>query len=213
MTNRDDVLRQYQHQLAWAQTRLIEVRDAWARRQAALTDTEIVLSTDIMAIQLRMALESIAFATLVTNKKAYARARPKGASDWHARRILQAIAEVNPNFYPWPFTISLLPTGTHIEAALGPYLTEKSFIAAYDELGGMLHAPSPLNRGNDYRERGSKIARWGDLAERLVHSHIVELPGQGFVVANVDRNTGASRVQLAEPLNGASYLFKRPVSY
>jgi hypothetical protein len=208
--NRERSLELYQLQLAWAQTRLIEVNRAWSRRSRATEDSEIVLATDQMALQLRMALETIAYATMVTNESEYLRVRPKGLQDWHASRILKALCEANPNFYPWPFTISILETGTHFEAFDGPYLTQALFIEAYDKTGEMLHAPSPLRASGDYRNRAAKIKKWASLAETLVASHTVELPGVGFIFANVDRNTAATRVGLAEPVDGEPYVFKRP---
>jgi hypothetical protein len=208
---RERALILYQHQLTWAQVRLIEVRSAWKRRMAAQNDQEIVLSTDAMALQLRMALESFAFATLATNEVGYTAARPDAFKDWHARRILKSIHAINPNFYPWPFTIALLPTGKHINAYTGQYMTMERFIEAYDAIGEMLHAPSFIRDNSKYHERGATVHQWATMAERLIASHVVELPGHGFVFANVNRNTAVCRVQLAEPMDGEPFKFERPI--
>lgn len=51
-------------------------------------------------LQLRKALELIAFASLAANKDAYAAVFPTFAEDWKAKRILERIERINPEFYP-----------------------------------------------------------------------------------------------------------------
>ncbi len=198
----------YVHQIRWTQSRLNRVQAVALDVKRSQEDLSLVLGCEQMALQLRSALECLAYATLATNRSAYLAARPDGDKDWHARRILRDIEAVNPNFYPWPFTIRMDATGTHLDDADNHHLTRDLFVEAYESAGELLHAPSPFRPEIDYRAKAVLLEKWAKLATTLLLNHVVELPGHGFVIANVEPKTAICNAQLAEPLEG-SYVIKR----
>lgn len=53
-------------------------------------------------LQLRMALELIAFSSLVANQERYAGVRATFETDWKAWKMLEVLQKINPDFYPMP---------------------------------------------------------------------------------------------------------------
>jgi hypothetical protein len=102
-------------------------------------------------LQLRKALESIAFASVAPNKAKYEAFRAKAddqpdyTKDYHAGKILRVLGKINKNFYPMP----VLPATRqadgifHFGRKLTGYLTKKRFESVYDRLGKHLHADNP----------------------------------------------------------------------
>ena len=103
------------------------------------------------ALQLRKAMEAIAFAAIAPNKQMYSAFRKRAEKpadfgrDWKADTICQSLEKVNADFYPDP----LLPetrTGPdtwHFEKPSNGYMTQKKFEALYNRLGKFLHADNP----------------------------------------------------------------------
>lgn len=198
----------YVHQVRWTQTRLIKVGAAALEVRSATTDVDLLITCEHMALQLRSALECLAYATLATNRTAYLAARPDGDKDWNARRILRDIEAVNPNFYPWPFTIRMDTTGSHLDNADNYHLTRDAFVEAYEASSDLLHAPSPFRAQIDYRAQAIHLEKWAKLTTALLINHVVELPGHGFVIAYIEPKTAICHAQLAEPFGG-TYVIRK----
>ena len=106
-------------------------------------------------LQMRKALEAVAFASIAPNKDEYAKLRAKSkdapdyTKDFNARKILQLLSNVNPDFYPKPISapISKGPNEWYFERRKDDSLTRKKFESFYDRLGKFLHADNPW--GND----------------------------------------------------------------
>ncbi|MCV6622267.1 MAG: hypothetical protein OIF51_11030, partial [Cellvibrionaceae bacterium] len=109
-------------------------------------------TAESICLQVRKILELIALASLVANKEEYAKSRAKFAKDWHAKRILQSIEQINPNFYPTPST-QVLDNVTGKVVEVKPiktgFLTRKDFENIYDRCGGLLHAQNPFSASKD----------------------------------------------------------------
>lgn len=62
------------------------------------------LYTDIefICLQFRKILELISLANLSANKEQYAKQYIKFKTHWNAKKILEDIKKINPNFYPKP---------------------------------------------------------------------------------------------------------------
>jgi hypothetical protein len=137
----------------------------YARRQVHEAETAI--------LQMRKAMESIAFAAIAPHKTAYETARAEVerdfTRDYNARRIFQILERINPSFYP----LALLPATQqsepldgrrhwHFERRTDGFLTKDDFEGFYDRLGKYLHADNPWGQdkglNNLMQDLGGKIA-------------------------------------------------------
>lgn len=111
------------------------------------------------ALQVRTALETIAFSAISTNKAAYEEIRSKAKQnkdftrDYHANRIFRDLQRVQKDFYPLALVppVNLTPelrTGRtwHFDRKKEGYLTQDRFTTVYDRLGRYLHARNPWDQ-------------------------------------------------------------------
>lgn len=111
------------------------------------------------ALQVRKALETIAFSAISTNKAAYQRIRSKAEQnkdftrDYHANRIFRDLQRVQKDFYPLALVpaVNLTPelqTGRtwHFDRKEEGYLTQGGFTKIYDGLAKYLHARNPWDQ-------------------------------------------------------------------
>lgn len=106
-------------------------------------------------LQMRKALEAVAFAAIAPNKSQYAEYRaqaernPDFTKDFNAKSILQFLGKVNADFFPLPASapIAVSPGNWHFDRRKDRYLTKEQFERFYDRLGKHLHADNPW--GND----------------------------------------------------------------
>ena len=117
-------------------------------------------------LQMRKALEAIAFAAIAPNKSQYAEFRAQAeknsnfTKDYNARSILQFLGKVNADLYPLPASapIAKSPGNWHVDRRNDNSLTKDKFESFYDRLGKYLHADNPwgnekglVNLANDIR--------------------------------------------------------------
>jgi hypothetical protein len=110
-----------------------------------------VYRVEAAVLQVRKALEAVAFAAVAPNQAQYEAFRASAdepvdfRKDYNARAILGYLGKINKDFYPIP----LLPPkkqadgSWHFERRQDGYLTKKSFESFYDRLGKYLHADNP----------------------------------------------------------------------
>lgn len=136
---------------------LSKVSEALARLSACesfLASYKISVNVFVLeaaVLQMRKALEAVAFAAIAPNKEQYAELRAKSENsadfrkDFNARTILQLLSSVNPDFYPRPISapIQKAPGQWHFGSREDDSLTKKRFESFYDRLGKFLHADNP----------------------------------------------------------------------
>jgi hypothetical protein len=106
-------------------------------------------------LQMRKALEAVAFAAIAPNKNQYAEYRaqaernPDFTKDFNAKSILQFLGKVNADFFPLPASapIAVSPGNWHFDRRKDISLTKEQFERFYDRLGKHLHTDNPW--GND----------------------------------------------------------------
>jgi hypothetical protein len=106
------------------------------------------------SLQLRKAMEAIAFAAIAPNKKQYEAIRKAGespadfAKDWQADSIFLALTKVNADFYPDPLLhpVQTAPGNWHYGKPESGYMNRKAFETLYKRLGKFLHADNPWGR-------------------------------------------------------------------
>jgi hypothetical protein len=102
-------------------------------------------------LQLRKAMEAIAFAAIAPNKRLYAAFRRNAdrpthfGNDWQADSIFLSLNKVNPDFYPDPLLqeTRVGPNAWHFGKPLNGYMKRKNFESFYKRLGKFLHADNP----------------------------------------------------------------------
>jgi len=157
--------------------RITLVNSLFARR---VTTGQDHLDAEIVFLQFRKILEHIALASLVANKDAYSKARASFANDWHAKRMLEQLTKVNPEFYPFPVT--LVSTATQadgrrihrLEPLTTGFLTKDEFAELYNYCGDVLHAQNPYQTRTTINVRLS-AQEWLARIENLVRLHRAQL--------------------------------------
>jgi hypothetical protein len=117
-------------------------------------------------LQVRKALEAVAFAAIAPNRAQYEAFRANAEKpadyrkDFNARSILMRLEQINADFYPIPLLSPKRQSDgvLHFERRPDGYLTKKGFESFYDRLGKYLHADNP----------------WGD--DKGLNNLLVELP-------------------------------------
>lgn len=181
-----EAVRLYIHQIRWVQARL-NMMDAHVAMCDGVTDTtKLALAAEMIELQLRLALESMALASLAANSAAYAAATKKYRNLWNAGDILKVVAKVNPNFYPWPARVTESEGSKHIELADVDFLTKDEFKRAYNSCSELLHALNPFKEPIDYPARIERARKWSKQANELIRQHVIEVVGhEGMLFINV----------------------------
>jgi hypothetical protein len=156
-------------------------------------------TAESVCLQVRKILELIALASLVANKEEYAKSRANFAKDWHAKRILQSIEEINPKFYPSPSNQVLDEiTGKVLEAKpiKSGFLTRKDFENIYDRCGGLLHAQNPFAATKDIDNFLNIVPTWLEKIKILLNHHHTQLVQEDLQFWVVMQSKTDGRVQV-----------------
>lgn len=113
--------------------------------------SQSVFALEAAVLQMRKALECVAYAAIAPNKKKYAECRaraekqPDYTKDFHARKILNLLSKINSDFFPKPVSapVNLEPGKWHFDKREDESLTKNKFESFYDRLGKFLHADNP----------------------------------------------------------------------
>lgn len=128
---------------------------ACERFLGSYTASKDVFALESAILQMRKALEAVAFAAIAPNKNQYAEYRAQAeinsdfTKDFNARSIFQFLSKVNADFYPLPASapIAVSSGHWHFDRRKDNSLTKGKFERFYDRLGKHLHADNPW--GND----------------------------------------------------------------
>jgi len=140
-------------------------------------------TAESICLQIRKILELIALSSLVANKEEYSKIREKFHRDYHAKRILNTIEGVNPEFYPVPCRQVLdKTTRKPIQniALKSGFLTRKEFENIYDRCGGLLHADNPFSQKRDIDNFIKIVPQWMEKIRALLNLHEVQLSTEGL---------------------------------
>jgi hypothetical protein len=176
---------------------MVEVRDRIGVVERVMNGFTIghqAFDAELVFIQLRMALEIMAFASLIANREKYSATHEKFASHWNAERILRDLEKVNPQFYPVPVNApEKQPDGIkHCSAVTEGFLTKEDFVRLYDKCGKILHARNPFSTDGPRIALGYSVKQWVSRIQTLLRLHIthlvngdvwvIQLPAEGNVM-------------------------------
>jgi hypothetical protein len=157
------------------------------------------LNAELMFLHLRKALEEMAFSSLCANVGRYCQAHADYASKWAAKRLLEGVGKLNPDFYPVPIHFN---GGTPSEPG-APHLTRDDFIFLYDLSSSLLHSWNPY-RTEAPPDLKYTVPEWLARFHNLLRTHsirmiddeeiwIVLVPSEGPIQVGRSRLVGISQ--------------------
>ncbi len=191
----------YTSQIAEATLRLLSAK----RFLIAFNASANIPELEAAVLQVRKALETIAFAAIAPDKKQYAAFRatatssPDFTKDYHAAKIFTALAKVNKDFYPVALVPAVRrPDGSHhFGNKQSGYLTKKRFEAAYDRLGKHLHAHNPWSGNKNLQNLAKDLPSTIEETHALLdlHARFIRTPEfHGVWIFETDRLGGLPRI-------------------
>jgi hypothetical protein len=158
-------------------------------------------NAEFACLQLRKALEQVAFAALAASRERYAQLRPQIEREWSAKRILERLGKIHPGFYPQP--VSPVPQGPnswHFDLVPDGYLTQDDFVLLYDKCSDAVHDWNPFREGPWVVDLQRSIAEWAARIERLVAYHLIRLVDQqDLLLVQLVGDNGRAHVLTATP--------------
>ncbi|MFF1828971.1 hypothetical protein [Paenarthrobacter sp. NPDC058040] len=169
-----------------------------ARIDAALEFLQqppVYASVESGLLQLRLALEMVALSSLVTNRKAVEAVSTAFAKKEH-NDALKLVRQLNPEFWPVPFTRIPNDTGEPIEmrALTSGYLTEDEYLPTWGRLSAWLHASNPYQSMPEPSEGAAFGLQVADKLIALLNQHYLYLLERGEGVACIMNESTSGRV-------------------
>ena len=165
-------------------------RLAFAERFAAGSSGHPRINIESACLQFRKALELIAYAAIAPHRTKYKAWRRQAEEprdyrrDFNGKRILHALAKLNPYSYPRPLLPPVERNGAkHFELFRGEYLTKKRYEKAYDRCGAILHADNPWGHDKQYTNLAKEFPTYIAWTRDLIRLHSVLIEHESGVAA------------------------------
>ncbi|MFG2047959.1 hypothetical protein ACGFIW_11100 [Micromonospora sp. NPDC048935] len=140
------------------------------------------------ALQVRIALEQIVLATLITNRPGAAAVTTAFAGKT-AGEVRKLVSSINPNYWPIPFDFTKVESGNsyywQMTEPATPYLSEDDWGKAYGYCSSLLHAANPYQyfdesdakrlRVQHHFEHADKLSNYSQKIQRLLKNHQIYL--------------------------------------
>lgn len=153
---------------------------------AMFEESRSVFDCESGALQMRKAMEAIAFASIAPNKEQYAAAKKSAEksadfrNDWNARLIFQLLAKLNADFYPKPMAprTKTGPNSWHYGEPPGGHMSQKTFEKFYPRLGKFLHADNPWGDDKGWSNMAKEMASAIKSLRKLlvIHRTVIRTP-------------------------------------
>lgn len=160
-----------------------------------------IVEVETVCLQFRKILENIALMSLVANKEVYAEQNEKFAKHYHAKRIMNDLERVNPDFYPVPTRrIKHEDKPDEWVKKESGYLTKDELVEIYETCGGMMHTQNPFASPKPIQEIHARFTEWlTKICILLDHHHITLVGGKIMFVALMERkDNGLPQVVIFE---------------
>jgi hypothetical protein len=157
------------------------------------------LDGEVVCLLIRKSLEQIAFASLIAHKDEYAKVHADFAKTWNAKRLLERIEAIHPDYYPKPVAFPTVETGRvkHLLDVKDGYLTRDDFVFLYGTCSEVLHTWNPYRPGPRVVVTQRPLVEWVQRIQRLLDLHYIRLAGQ----------EGIWVVQMHHPVDGKVHAF------
>lgn len=139
-------------------------------------ETEHPAHLDTSILQLRKAMESIAYAAIVPNRQAYEQFRKSAdeskdfRNDYNARQITIMLEKINPDFFPVPLLPAIQKSEGqwHFERRDSGFMSKKRFQKLYDRLGKFLHADNPWGNQKGFLNLANELPNLQNQLKELL---------------------------------------------
>jgi len=130
---------------------------------------------EMVSLQLRKCLEIIAFSSLIVNERVYSKAYSDFTTHWRAKKIVEKIEKLNPDFFPKPiFLASQDENGVkHFDYVKDGFLTLEELINLYDKTSKVIHTWNPYRTDPRIVNFGRNIEEWVQRLQRLLDLHLM----------------------------------------
>jgi hypothetical protein len=147
-----------------------------------------VFGFESAAVQMRKAMEAIAFASIAPNREQYSVVRSNAEKssdyrkDWNARSICLILKTVNPDFYPQPIgqREKVGPNAWHYGEPQGGHMSQATFEKFYARLGRFLHADNPWDNDKGWSSLGKELADAIKSLRKLLTLHRTSIRTKNF---------------------------------
>jgi hypothetical protein len=141
------------------------------------------VDAEFACLQVRRALELIAFASIAAHKDVYSQAHTDFATHWNAKRLLTKLEKLHPDFYPKPAEI--VGPDEHgvkkLVAVQSGFLNKDDFVFLYNTCSEVLHEWNPYRTDPRVVHFGHSVAEWAVRIRRLLDVHWIRLFGTADV--------------------------------
>jgi hypothetical protein len=135
---------------------------------------------DSSILQLRKAMESLSYASIVPNKTKYQTYRAKAdtshdfTKDFNATKIFYNLSQINKDFYPKPLVPAIKqPDGSWFyDTKKSGFLTQIRFQKIYDRLGKFLHADNPWGKNKQSQNLANDLEATFKQIDCLLELHV-----------------------------------------
>ncbi|SEL80982.1 hypothetical protein [Paenibacillus sp. OK003] len=135
-----------------------------------------IYEIEFIYLQFRKIVELIMFSSISANKVEYKKQHRRFKTHWNAKRILESMHEINPNFYPQPSRQGYDSENQRtVDPILDGYLTKVDLVRLNDQCGEILHATNPYSREKNYRAYYDEVRSWVHKIVNLLTHHQVQL--------------------------------------
>jgi hypothetical protein len=155
---------------------------------------------EVTLLQVRKALELIAFASIAAHRDVYAKEYADFATHWNAKKLLARLEKLHPGFYPKAIQLERLESGiVNVTHQTGHELTPTEFIRLYDICSKAIHEWNPYLDEPRVLHIERPIADWMKRIYNLLSLHAVTLMGSGtvWIVEFNTADTGSVRAHPA----------------
>jgi hypothetical protein len=164
---------------------------------------DLYFSVEYACFQFRKILECIAMGNLISNKDLYQQQYSNFHKHWNAKRILDSIEGINPNYYPeaieksgniWDTIFANVLGETKIQPSNREQLTKADFFNIYDECSEVIHESNPFSsKVIDYYELAKRIPKWMEKVQGLLQNHRVNILDRGYYIVEMNSSENNGR--------------------
>ncbi|WP_158635908.1 hypothetical protein [Sphingosinicella ginsenosidimutans] len=138
------------------------------------------LDGEVVCLLLRKVLEQIAFSSLIAHRETYEAVHNDLGSIWRAKRLLERMDKLHPEFYPSPIKRGVsrhLGVHHHFDPVEDGFLTKDEFVFLYDTASSGIHTWNPFKDAERVLDFQRPIAEWIVRIAALLDHHLVHFAG------------------------------------